>query len=138
MGADIKYRVLPQEEKHRIAEIVGAFAQETGLTETEGDTFKTVVLSGIMRVLVAETEEGRIIGIIGYQCLGTLATASLLYVLPEYRNWVIGGSLLKAGIADGQMMGCTKHRIIATEANRILYEKLGFKCVLYVLELETG
>ncbi|WP_413288771.1 GNAT family N-acetyltransferase [Bdellovibrio sp. HCB337] len=67
---------------------------------------------------------------------GVVGYVTNVYTIPEFRNLGIANDLMKLLIAHAKQAGATKIHLGATEDGRRLYEKNGFKDVIFpALEL---
>lgn len=84
------------------------------------------------RCFVAETEDGRVVGmVISWIILDELHIATLA-VHPDYRRQKIGEQILTSALQDGNEAG-TRHALLEVRAGngaaQNLYHKFGFKAV---------
>ena len=82
------------------------------------------------RLFVAKSDDGAVIGYLGYWRIGDEVHISTFAVQPEFRKQGIGEDLLKSALADAAEKGARVATLEVRESNDPairLYEKLGFE-----------
>jgi predicted N-acetyltransferase YhbS len=77
-------------------------------------------------LFVAE-DDGRIVGTGIATANGPVGWVGTIFVAPDRRREGLGGALTRAVIGDLESRGCRTLVLIATDAGRPLYERLGFE-----------
>src|SRR2546425_3504293 len=78
------------------------------------------------RLFVAE-DAGRIVGTGIATANGTVGWVGTIFVAPDRRREGLGEALTRIVIDDLETRGCRTLKLIATDAGRPLYERLGFE-----------
>ncbi len=98
--------------------------------------FDFVVGSPLCRPVVAEVD-GEIVGTGVTSIHGTVGWIGTIWVAPTWRRMGIGTVLTEATIDSGLQAGCRTLVLVATEAGRPLYERLGFEVETWYVTVEA-
>ena len=95
-----------------------------------GEMFNMTLLLPYARYYVAETPDGKVVGICGLKILTDVGEITNVGVLPEYRGKQVGRRMLERLLDDGAAEGVFAYTLEVRASNApavALYEKLGFK-----------
>jgi GNAT superfamily N-acetyltransferase len=88
--------------------------------------FEFAVAHPECRAFVAEDHDGEIVGTGIVTINGPVAWIGTIWVAPSVRGRGLGRALTEAPIAEAEGAGCQTLVLVATDAGRPLYERLGF------------
>ena len=129
----IDYRLYASNDYEKVASLIDAFCAETNADTDICERLKENVRTGQTRVLIAEN--GIIQGIGGYIVNGENVYSEFLYVVPEKRKGLIGGTLFRLFLNDTK--NCKRQYIFASPEIAPKYQKSGFKVKGFILEKEA-
>ena len=89
------------------------------------------------RVLVAEGDDGSIVGTAVVTMNGPVAWIGTIWVASTARRRGLGLALTEATIDAAETAGCRTLLLVATESGRPLYERLGFAVQTWYVTLEA-
>jgi GNAT superfamily N-acetyltransferase len=99
--------------------------------------FEFAVSHGQCRVFVAEGDDGSILGTGVATINGPVAWIGTIWVASSARGRGIGRALTEAPIEASEAAGCRTLVLVATEAGRPLYERLGFRVQTWYRTMEA-
>lgn len=89
------------------------------------------------RVFVAEDAEGRVVGTGVLTIHGTVCWVGTIWVASTMRRHGLGLALTEATLAAGDEAGCRTYLLVATNAGRPMYERLGFDVQTWYRTMEA-
>jgi N-acetylglutamate synthase-like GNAT family acetyltransferase len=126
------YRLLHNDEQAITHDLIRQFCIETNAGVA---AWKEIIARTNMNIAVAEN--GSLAGCAGYYVLGDKAIFDFLYVLPEYRNGMVGGRLHKMGTEHAKAQGVKTIVIFTYPETAQRYLKIGYKTKFHVVEKEV-
>jgi GNAT superfamily N-acetyltransferase len=99
--------------------------------------FAFALESPACRVFVADDDAGRAIGSAVLTIHGTVGWIGTIWVAPTARRSGIGSDLTGATIEAADTAGCRTLLLVATDAGRPMYERLGFRVQTWYRTMET-
>ena len=115
-------------------------ASEAMLADDWGDRrawFRFAASHPECRVFVAEGSDGAILGTGVATINGPVAWIGTIWVAPSARGQGIGRALTEAPIEAAESAGCRTLVLVATDAGRRLYERLGFRVQTWYRTMEA-
>jgi GNAT superfamily N-acetyltransferase len=99
--------------------------------------FEFALANPSCRVVVAEDGDGRVAGTGVLTIHGTVAWIGTIWVASRMRRHGIGRAMTDATIAAGDDAGCRTFLLVATQAGRPMYERLGFEVQTWYRTMEA-
>jgi GNAT superfamily N-acetyltransferase len=88
-------------------------------------------------VFVAEDGDGRVVGTGVLTVHGTVGWVGTIWVASTMRRRGLGLALTEAALAAGDGAGCRTYLLVATQAGRPMYERLGFEIQSWYRTMEA-
>jgi GNAT superfamily N-acetyltransferase len=98
--------------------------------------FEFALASPACSVFVADDDAGRAIGTAVLTIHGTVGWIGTIWVAPAVRRGGIGSDLTGATIDAAEAAGCRTLLLVATDAGRPMYERLGFRVQTWYRTME--
>lgn len=99
--------------------------------------FEYVVASPAAKGFVAEAADGSIAGSAVAAIHGPVAWIGTVWVHPDARRQGLGVALTEVAMAAADEAGCVSQVLVATDAGRPLYERLGFEVQTWYRTMEA-
>ena len=99
--------------------------------------FEFAVGSPACEVVVAEADDGTVVGTGVATINGPVGWIGTIWVAPAWRGKGLGRALTEAPIDAAEAAGCRTLVLVATEAGRPLYERLGFEVQTWYRTMEA-
>ncbi len=99
--------------------------------------FDYVVASPAARGFVAEAADGSIVGSAVAAIHGPVAWIGTVWVHPDARRQGLGVALTEVAMTAADEAGCVTQVLVATDAGRPLYERLGFEVQTWYRTMEA-
>ena len=131
-GMDIEIRQMVADDIGPLADAI--VADHWGARQA---WFEFVVTHPACRPLVAVDGAGRRLGSAVASINGPVAWIGTIWVVPDRRRGGIGERLTAAVLDAADEAGCRTSVLVATEAGRPLYEKLGFQLQTEIVVIEA-
>ncbi len=100
--------------------------------------FEFAVASPVIHAFVAEATSGEIVGTGVATVSGPVGWIGTIWVEPAWRGRGLGRGLTEATIEAAEAAGCRTLVLVATDAGRPLYERLGFTVQTHYRILEAS
>jgi len=88
-------------------------------------------------VFVAEDRDGRVVGTGVLTIHGSVGWVGTIWVAATMRRRGLGLALTEAALAAGDDAGCRTYLLVATQAGRPMYERLGFEIQTWYRTMEA-
>jgi GNAT superfamily N-acetyltransferase len=99
--------------------------------------FEYALASPACRAFVAEDVDGQAVGTGVLTTHGSVGWIGTIWVAPTIRRRGVGLDLTKAAIEAAETAGCRTFLLVATDAGRPMYERLGFRTQTWYRTMEA-
>jgi GNAT superfamily N-acetyltransferase len=99
--------------------------------------FTFAIANPSCRVFVAEDADDRVVGTGVLTIHGTVGWVGTIWVASTMRRHGLGLALTEATLAAGDEAGCRTYLLVATNAGRPMYERLGFEVQTWYRTMEA-
>jgi ribosomal protein S18 acetylase RimI-like enzyme len=99
--------------------------------------FRFALANPSCQVIVAEDGDGRVVGTGVLTIHGSVGWVGTIWVASTMRRRGLGLALTEATLAAGDQAGCGTYLLVATNAGRLMYERLGFEVQTWYRTMEA-